>query len=76
MGRYRQVRKKENIHKKKLEEPQTLRVGHVWVGEWMWYTNDDVGGGGYMRDVYARCRCIGINIWIWIWMMGWDGIAD
>ena len=38
----------------------------------MWYRNDDVGGGGYMRDVYARCRCKGINIRIWIWMMGGD----
>ena len=46
-----QVRKKGNIHKKKLEEPQTSRVGHVWVGGWMWYTNEDVGGGGHMRDV-------------------------
>ena len=72
VGRYRQVRKKGNIHKKKREEPQTLRVGHELVGGWMWHTNDDVGGGGYMRDVCARCRCKGIKIWIWIWMMGWD----
>ena len=68
IGRY--ARKKENIHRKKLEEPQNLRVGHELVGRWMWYTNDDVGGGGYMRDVYAQCGCKGINIWIR--MTGWD----
>ena len=39
----------------KRQEPQTSRVAHGWVDEWMWYTNDGVGSGNYMRDVYAQC---------------------